>query len=130
MIARSGAAPSKWRITDGDTVYFVTVRGDRLAVTGGDTAAADADAVVRIEAGATLYSTYISQHSFRADVDIIITTDGKFVILGKATLADNLSAELRLFADLSQVDKANPTDPLDARSSTAPSRRPRAAHRW
>lgn len=112
VIARSGAAPSKWKITDGDTVYFITVRGDRLAVTGGDTAAADADAVVRIEAGATLYSSYISQHSFRADVDIIITTDGKFVILGQATLADNLSAELRLFADLSQVDKANPTDPL------------------
>ncbi|WP_406694298.1 PKD domain-containing protein [Singulisphaera sp. Ch08] len=112
VIARAGQAPSKWKISDGDTVYFVTVRGDRLAVTGGDTAAADADAVVRIEAGATLYSSYVSQHSFRADVDIIITTDGKFVILGKATLADNVSAELRLFADLSQVDKANPTDPV------------------
>ncbi|WP_422923846.1 PKD domain-containing protein [Singulisphaera sp. PoT] len=112
VIARTGTTPSKWKITDGETVYYATIRGDRLAITGGDTAAADADAVVRIEAGATLYSTYVSQHTFRADVDIIITTDGKFVILGKATLADNVSVDLRLFADLSQVDKADPTDPL------------------
>ena len=112
VIARDGADPSKWKITDGDTIYFVTVRGDRLAVTGGDTAKADANSVVRIEAGATLYSTYVSEHSFRADVDIIITTDGKFLILGQATLADNVSAQLRLFADLSQVNKADPTDPV------------------
>ena len=55
---------------------------------------------------------HLSEHSFKADVDIIITTDGKFLILGQATMAENVSVQLRLFADLSQVDKADPTDPV------------------
>ncbi len=113
VIQSDGATPVKWKVIDGTTpAYFVTARGGVLAVTGGGGSFRDLSSVIKIEAGATLYSAYVTRQAFRADVDIVITTDGKFLILAQATLGDTISADLRLFADLSTLDKAHPEAPL------------------
>ena len=54
----------------------------------------------------------MSPEVFKADIDLVITTDGKFVVIGRATLADAVTADIRFFADLSTVDQVNPTAPL------------------
>ncbi|WP_422931570.1 PKD domain-containing protein [Singulisphaera sp. PoT] len=112
-----GGAPSQWKVVDGSTTFYVARWGTGssavLAVTGGDGASVDeADQVMRIEAGATLYDAYASQYAFKADVDIIITTDGKFLINGAMTLANSVSADVKIFGDLSSIGAKHPNAPL------------------
>jgi hypothetical protein len=58
---------------------------------------------MKIQGGATLFSQYASQESFKADIDIIISTDGKFVINARMTFANSLKMTGILYADLTQV---------------------------
>ncbi|MCD8483720.1 MAG: hypothetical protein LR015_14370 [Verrucomicrobia bacterium] len=58
---------------------------------------------MRIEGGASLFSLYTSQLVFRADIDIILSTDGKFLINARGVFADNLSLGFKLYADLSRI---------------------------
>ncbi|MFO0937119.1 MAG: beta-propeller fold lactonase family protein [Gemmataceae bacterium] len=111
-LSPDGSPLTKWKITEGEYKYFVTVRGTRLVVTGGTGSFDDMNSVLRIEAGATLYSKYVSENAFKADVDVIITTDGKFLIVGQATMADSVTADVRLFGDLSSLSEESPDDPL------------------
>ena len=63
-----------------------------------------------ITAGCTLYSQYTSQYVFNGDVQIQISTDGKFMAAGKLNLFDGaISTTARLYADLSQVLAGNAT---------------------
>ncbi|HEY9249312.1 MAG TPA: hypothetical protein VIO38_09285, partial [Rariglobus sp.] len=57
-----------------------------------------------IKGSGKVYSMYTSQELFNGQVDIIISTDGKFLITGKLNfLADQLSVSGKLYADLSNV---------------------------
>ena len=54
--------------------------------------------------GAKIYSIYTSQEVFNGQVIVKISTDGKFLIIGKLNFAaDNISISGRLYADLSKV---------------------------
>ena len=72
-----------------------------------------------ITGSAQIYSIYTSQEVFNGQVTIKISTDGKFLIIGKLNFAaDNLlSVSGKLYADLSQVAAAaspcssSPTSP-------------------
>ncbi|MCD8483507.1 MAG: hypothetical protein LR015_13115 [Verrucomicrobia bacterium] len=75
---------------------------------GGDFWAAFS-ANMRIEGGATLFSMYTSELVFRADVDILISTDGKFLINARGVFADNLSLGFRLYANLTEVKDGDVT---------------------
>ncbi len=107
-----GSTPTKWKIVDGDRDYFVTVRGTELSVTSSGGTYGDMDKVVRIEAGATLFNRYATENAFKADVDIIITTDGKFVIDALATVGTKVTFGLKLYADLSPLTQPGNTNPL------------------
>ncbi len=56
-----------------------------------------------IAAGATLYSSFISPLTFTADVDIMLTTNGKFFINARATFFSFVTLDMRLFFDLSKI---------------------------
>ncbi len=59
---------------------------------------------LEIQGSADLFSIYTSQESFNAQVQIIISTDGKFLIRGKLNFAANLlSVSATLYADLSKI---------------------------
>ncbi len=64
---------------------------------------------MKIEGGASLYSAYTSSASFRADIDIIISTDGKFLINAKAVFANSVNLNMKLYADLTKVAQGNAT---------------------
>lgn len=63
-------------LSDGEVVYVIS---------GGDTAAFGTDAAdnIRVEAGFTLYSQYISRNVVEFRVDAIIDSSGKFLITGE-----------------------------------------------
>ena len=107
---------TKWKIIDGtgddQRTYFATVRGSIVAVTGGAGTFNDMENILRIEAGATLFSRNLSEEVFTADVDIIITTDGKFVINSVATVAQEVTFDLRLFGDVAPLADPENIDPL------------------
>ncbi|HEX8915596.1 MAG TPA: hypothetical protein VF796_24800, partial [Humisphaera sp.] len=97
-------AGQTWTITDGAAKYTVQKQGSKLLVNGGNSGSmSDLQSVVRIEAGARIFSTYTSQNSFYVDADIIFTTDGKFVVSGTAVVGNNLRFNAKLYADLSKV---------------------------
>ena len=57
-----------------------------------------------ITGGAKVYTIYTSQAVFNGEVIVKISTDGKFLIVGKLNFAaDNLSISGRLYADLSKI---------------------------
>ncbi len=56
-----------------------------------------------ITAGATLYSSYTSKFTFRAEVDLVIDTSGKILINAAAVFGDSLSVRAWFFGDLSKV---------------------------
>jgi hypothetical protein len=58
---------------------------------------------MKIEGGATLYSAYASTNTFRADVDIIISTDGKFLINARMVYGNALEQRGILYFDLSRI---------------------------
>ncbi|MFO0937166.1 MAG: PKD domain-containing protein [Gemmataceae bacterium] len=106
-----GSEVTKWRIEAGGVKYFVTKRGNELAVTGGGGDFESAKNLVRIELGATL-TTYAPAEAFQADVDIVVSSEGRFLIVGKALIAEKLKADVRMFFDLSQAGRPHPEDPL------------------
>ncbi len=116
MQVQGGDVPAAWKVVDGDVTYFISTWGSganvKLGVTGGDASFGQMNSVIRIEAGATLYSTYATKNAFTADVDIIITSDGKFLIAGALTLANSVTADIKLFGDLSSIGSAHPNVPL------------------
>ncbi|MCC6231170.1 MAG: hypothetical protein IT580_00900, partial [Verrucomicrobiales bacterium] len=57
-----------------------------------------------IKGSAKIFSIYTSQEVFNGQVDLIISTDGKFLITGKLNFASDLiSVSGKLYADLSRV---------------------------
>ncbi|NBV87825.1 MAG: hypothetical protein EBS01_16490, partial [Verrucomicrobia bacterium] len=57
-----------------------------------------------IKGTAKVYSTYTSEFTFNGQVDLIISTDGKFLIKGQLNfIAGLLSVSAKLYADLSNV---------------------------
>jgi hypothetical protein len=57
-----------------------------------------------IKGSGKVYSMYTSQEIFNGQVDIILSTDGKFLITGRLNFAaDLISISGKLFADLSRV---------------------------
>ncbi|NLX95674.1 MAG: hypothetical protein GXY83_05820, partial [Rhodopirellula sp.] len=63
-----------------------------------------------ITAGCTLYSQYASRYTFSGDVQMKISTDGKFMAAGTLNFFNSaLSTTARLYADLSQVASGNAT---------------------
>ena len=59
---------------------------------------------------ATVYSIYTSQELFNGQVTIAISTDGKFLVIGKLNFAaNNLSVSGRLYADLSNISQGAAT---------------------
>ncbi len=67
-------------------------------------------APMTITGGAKIYSIYTSQNVFNGEVIVKISTDGKFLIVGKLNFAaDNLSISGRLYADLSKIASGSAT---------------------
>ncbi len=68
------------------------------------------DAPMVIQAGATLFSLYTSPYAFVAEVDLLIGTDGKFVINAKMVFGKGTPSELRLngllYADFGDTNTA------------------------
>jgi hypothetical protein len=63
-----------------------------------------------ITGSARLYSMYTSQAVFNGQVILKISTDGKFLIIGKLNFADDsISMSARLYADLSKVTSGGVT---------------------
>ena len=63
-----------------------------------------------IKGSAKIYLVATSQEAFNGQVDVIISTDGKFLITGKLNFAANLlSVSGKLYADLSHVADGNVT---------------------
>ena len=61
-----------------------------------------------ITAGCTLYSQYTSQFLFNGQVQMEISTDGKFLAAGKLNFFNGIvSTTARLYADLSQIMSGN-----------------------
>jgi len=58
---------------------------------------------ITIQAGATIYSAYLSQNSFKIDADVFFDTSGKILILGTATFGNTLTIGMKLYADLAPV---------------------------
>ncbi|WP_435018629.1 PKD domain-containing protein [Tundrisphaera sp. TA3] len=113
---QGGDAPAVWKVVDGSNTFFISTWGAgssaALAVSGGGASFSQMNDVMRIEAGASLFDTYLSEKAFRADVDIILTTDGKFLIVGAMTLGDSVTADVKMFGDLSSIGQAYPNTPL------------------
>jgi Ca2+-binding RTX toxin-like protein len=105
-------ADEKWKIEAGGATYFATVRGETLVMTGGGAGFDALNTVTRIEAGATLGNRYLSDNAFKADVDLVITTDGQFIILGNLTLASSVTANAKLYGDLRGVINPTPDNPV------------------
>ena len=67
-------------------------------------------APMTITGSAKIYSMYTSQEVFNGQVIVKISTDGKFLIVGKLNFAgDNISLSGKLYADLSKVSSGNVT---------------------
>jgi len=67
-------------------------------------------APMTITGGAKIFSIYTSKEVFNGEVMIKLSTDGKFLIVGKLNFAaDNVSISGRLYADLSNVDEGDVT---------------------
>ncbi|MFM8592860.1 MAG: hypothetical protein ACKOCK_00505, partial [Chloroflexota bacterium] len=60
-----------------------------------------------ISAGATLYSSYASRQTFRAEVDLKIDITGKILLTGKAIFADTMSVDAYFYANLTDVAKGS-----------------------
>ena len=67
-------------------------------------------APMTITGGAKVYTIYTSQAVFNGEVIVKISTDGKFLIVGKLNFAaDNISISGRLYADLSKIASGSAT---------------------
>ena len=63
-----------------------------------------------ITGSAKVYDIYTSQELFNGQVIVKISTDGKFLVVGKLNFADdNISISGRLYADLSRIASGNAT---------------------
>ena len=63
-----------------------------------------------ITGSARIYDIYTSQQLFNGQVIVKISTDGKFLVVGKLNFADdNISISGRLYADLSRIASGNAT---------------------
>ena len=63
-----------------------------------------------ITAGATIYSQYTSKYSFNGQVELRLSTDGKFLATGKLNFFGGaLSTAAKLYANLSEIAKGNAT---------------------
>ncbi len=63
-----------------------------------------------ISGGAKIFTIYASKETFNGEVQIKISTDGKFLIVGKLNFAaDNISLSAKLYADLSNVAQGSIT---------------------
>ena len=61
-----------------------------------------------ITAGAKLYSQYTSQDAFNGQVELRLSTDGKFLATGKLNFFDGaLSTDAKLYANLSDIAQGN-----------------------
>ena len=60
-----------------------------------------------ISAGATLYSSYASKQTFRAEVDLKIDITGKILLTGKAIFANTMSVDAYFYANLTDVAKGS-----------------------
>ena len=107
----AGGQVTKWRIEQDGVKFYVTKRGGLLAVTGNGGAFQSGKDNIRLELGATL-TTYAPSQALVADVDIVVSTEGKFLIVGKAKIADSIKVDIRMFFDLSQTGRPNPEAPL------------------
>ncbi|MDB5299554.1 MAG: type secretion target repeat protein, partial [Phycisphaerales bacterium] len=132
----AGANPGTWTITSDGRTYNLVTKGNQIFVSGGGGAFGDmSKSIVRIEAGATLYTQY-AQQFMKATINLIVTTDGKFIIDADATLGANpldgtggLVLNMKLYADLSKIDagtgkilfladlpKPDPNNPVSAQN--------------
>jgi 6-phosphogluconolactonase (cycloisomerase 2 family) len=111
VIEESEGVPQKWKLLDDGAVYFATVRGSLLVITGGGAGLDQMNQNMEFEIGATLTDRYLPEELFKVDADILITTEGKVLINGRGVIGGQ-SADVRLFMDLSAVDDATPEDPV------------------
>ena len=79
-----------------------------------------------ISAGATLYSSYASKQTFRAEVDLKIDITGKILLTGKAIFANTMSVDAYFYANLTDVALGDSSscstcrvNPLAARAASA-----------
>lgn len=45
-------------------------------------------------------------------MDIVISTEGRFLIVGRAKFADSITADIRMFFDLSPAGRPEPEEPV------------------
>lgn len=109
----SDGAPIKWTlskpVSNGDVrEYFIEKHsgdGGLLSVTGNGGVFEDLGlGDFRVEFGATLYSAFITDSAFKADVDITMTSDSKYVLSGNFTFGEKFSADTRAFIDFGVAD--------------------------
>lgn len=115
---------TSWLISAGDVRFRVFEETDDtgndngfLTVSGNGGAFANAEQVIRIEAGGTFYSQHVPEDTLSIDAEVIITTDGKFVVVGAGHFGGNgqqsvLELDAKLFGDLSSLDESDPDEPL------------------
>lgn len=101
---------SAWEIVDGERTFTLRLFGTGagtpvIGVTGsGGSLEQQVGGVVRIEAGATVYHETIPKEVLNAKADVIITTDGKFVISSTINLLGGVQKQQTIFyADLSNT---------------------------
>lgn len=91
-VVRETEAGAAWEIVDGEVTFHLTKYGVedpslgevRLIVTGGNGTFAVLDQVIKLEAGASIYSQYVGKEFFNLEADIIFTTDGNLLLAGDA----------------------------------------------
>ena len=106
-------SPNRWKLTSGGREYLIADDVNLLTISEGSSQFSSVSQPVRIEAGGTLYSQYVSEQVFKVEVDVIITTNGQFLIAGKGIVANGaIEADIKLYGDLSSLDDANPDRPL------------------
>jgi hypothetical protein len=123
----AGPTATSWRILDGNRTFNLVLFGTGgsavYGVTGsGGSLSQQVSGVVRIEAGATVYHRLIPKALLNASADVIITTDGKFVINTSLNFAGGLlRAQALFYADLSGVGSTGQTALLFYSKAPVPS---------
>ncbi|MGN6133518.1 MAG: hypothetical protein ACTHOU_03415, partial [Aureliella sp.] len=99
----------KWEVIDGKNAFVITDEGSLLGVTArGDLA--QLEQTIRIEAGATVYHRSLPKEMLNATTDVIITTDGKFVLRADVNfLGGAIKSSAVFYSDLSHVAEGDAT---------------------
>ena len=75
---------------------------------GGTPDFSDLTREITVDAGATLYSAYVSQHTFKLEGDLQFSTNGIIEASGRLTLGDSLTVAGGIYVDASQIAWGRP----------------------